>query len=111
MHLVMFDIDGTLTKTMKVDEECFVRSFKDVFGFADVDTDWSHYHARRIPVSFTMFSRHALAGHRLRRKFRSFASISSNCSPLLHHSLHLHRLQGLTGCCRGSHRAARIGCR
>ena len=43
MHLVMFDIDGTLTETMKVDEECFVRSFKDVFGFADVDTDWPHY--------------------------------------------------------------------
>jgi phosphoglycolate phosphatase-like HAD superfamily hydrolase len=43
MYLVMFDIDGTLTETMKVDEECFVRSFKDVFGFADVDTDWSHY--------------------------------------------------------------------
>jgi phosphoglycolate phosphatase-like HAD superfamily hydrolase len=43
MHLVMFDIDGTLTQTMKVDEECFVRSFKDVFGFADIDTDWSHY--------------------------------------------------------------------
>src|SRR5438034_43368 len=43
MHLVMFDIDGTLTETMKVGEECFVRSFKDVFGFADIDTDWSHY--------------------------------------------------------------------
>ncbi|OLA95961.1 MAG: hypothetical protein AUH19_08835 [Verrucomicrobia bacterium 13_2_20CM_55_10] len=39
----MFDIDGTLTETMKVDEECFVRSFEDVFGFADIDTDWSHY--------------------------------------------------------------------
>jgi phosphoglycolate phosphatase-like HAD superfamily hydrolase len=43
MHLVMFDIDGTLTETMKVDEECFVRSFNDVFGFADINTDWSHY--------------------------------------------------------------------
>ncbi len=43
MRLVMFDIDGTLTETMTVDEECFVRSFKDVFGFADIDTDWSHY--------------------------------------------------------------------
>jgi beta-phosphoglucomutase-like phosphatase (HAD superfamily) len=43
MHLVMFDIDGTLTETMKVDEECFVRSFMDVFGFSDIDTDWSHY--------------------------------------------------------------------
>ena len=43
MHLVMFDIDGTLTETMKVDEECFIRAFKDVFGFTDIDTDWSHY--------------------------------------------------------------------
>src|SRR3989442_10695505 len=43
MNLIMFDIDGTLTETMKVDEECFVRSFKDAFGFADIDTDWSHY--------------------------------------------------------------------
>ena len=43
MHLIIFDIDGTLTETMKIDEECFVRSFKDVFGFADIDTDWSHY--------------------------------------------------------------------
>jgi phosphoglycolate phosphatase-like HAD superfamily hydrolase len=43
MHLVMFDIDGTLTETMKVDEECFVRSFKAVFGFADINTDWSRY--------------------------------------------------------------------
>jgi phosphoglycolate phosphatase-like HAD superfamily hydrolase len=39
----MFDIDGTLTETMKVDEECFVRSFAEVFGFTDIDTDWSHY--------------------------------------------------------------------
>jgi phosphoglycolate phosphatase-like HAD superfamily hydrolase len=43
MHLVMFDVDGTLTQTMKIDEECFVRSFKDVFGFVDIDTDWSRY--------------------------------------------------------------------
>jgi phosphoglycolate phosphatase-like HAD superfamily hydrolase len=43
MHLVMFDIDGTLTETTKIDEECFVRSFKDVFGLTDIDTDWSHY--------------------------------------------------------------------
>src|SRR6266511_3001808 len=72
MHLVMFDIDGTLTESMKVDEECFVRSFKEVFGFAD---------------------------------------ISSNCWLPLQHSLHLHRLQGLTGCCPSSHGGARIAWR
>src|SRR2546425_12228616 len=111
MHLVMFDIDGTLTETLKVDEECFVRSFKDVFGFADLDTDWSHYPRTTDSGIFHEVSRHALAGHRRRTKFRDFASISSNCSLPLHHSLHLHRLQGLTGCCLGLHGAARIGCR
>jgi phosphoglycolate phosphatase-like HAD superfamily hydrolase len=43
MHLVMFDIDGTLTETMKIDDECFVRSLVELFGFTDIDTDWSHY--------------------------------------------------------------------
>jgi beta-phosphoglucomutase-like phosphatase (HAD superfamily) len=40
MQLVMFDIDGTLTETMKVDEGCFVRSFAEVFGFTDIDGPW-----------------------------------------------------------------------
>ena len=43
MHLVMFDIDGTLTEARKVDGECFVRSFMNVFGFADIDTVWPQY--------------------------------------------------------------------
>jgi phosphoglycolate phosphatase-like HAD superfamily hydrolase len=43
MRLVIFDIDGTLTQTMKADEECFVRSLAEVCGFGDVDTNWSRY--------------------------------------------------------------------
>jgi phosphoglycolate phosphatase-like HAD superfamily hydrolase len=43
MRLVIFDIDGTLTATMTIDEECFVRSLAEVCGFDDIDTDWSHY--------------------------------------------------------------------
>lgn len=43
MHLVMLDIDGTLTETMKVDTECFVRSLAEVCDFTDVETDWSKY--------------------------------------------------------------------
>jgi phosphoglycolate phosphatase-like HAD superfamily hydrolase len=43
MRLVIFDIDGTLTQTMKADTDCFVRSLTDVCGFGDVDTDWSRY--------------------------------------------------------------------
>jgi phosphoglycolate phosphatase-like HAD superfamily hydrolase len=52
MALVMFDIDGTLTKTAKVDAQCFVRSFMDVFGIADFDTDWSHYRHTTDPGIF-----------------------------------------------------------
>ena len=36
MRLVMFDIDGTLTDTMKVDALCFVRAFAEVCGFGDI---------------------------------------------------------------------------
>src|SRR3984893_16924528 len=68
-------------------------------------------HARRIPASFTMFSPHALAGHRRRRKFRDFASISSNCSLPLHHSLHLQQSRDQVDCCLGSRLVASIGCR
>jgi beta-phosphoglucomutase-like phosphatase (HAD superfamily) len=43
MGLVIFDIDGTLTATMKADEECFVRALAEVCGFDEIDTDWSRY--------------------------------------------------------------------
>lgn len=43
MRLVVFDIDGTLTQTMKFDEECFVRALAEVCHFHGVDTDWSNY--------------------------------------------------------------------
>jgi phosphoglycolate phosphatase-like HAD superfamily hydrolase len=43
MNLVVFDVDGTLTETIGVDGECFVRSMAEVFGFEDVNTDWSSY--------------------------------------------------------------------
>jgi phosphoglycolate phosphatase-like HAD superfamily hydrolase len=43
MKLAVFDIDGTLVQTTRVDDSCFVRAFRDVFGIEDIDTDWSHY--------------------------------------------------------------------
>ena len=42
-RLIIFDIDGTLTETTKLDEECFVRALADVYGFDKIDTDWSRY--------------------------------------------------------------------
>ncbi len=43
MKLLVFDLDGTLTKTNAVDEECFVQAFADVFSIRDVNTRWSEY--------------------------------------------------------------------
>jgi phosphoglycolate phosphatase-like HAD superfamily hydrolase len=39
----MFDLDGTLTETVQADEECFVSALLDVFGFENVNRDWSAY--------------------------------------------------------------------
>jgi phosphoglycolate phosphatase-like HAD superfamily hydrolase len=43
MNLVMFDIDGTLTRTCVVDAECFVEALTEVSGFGDILTDWASY--------------------------------------------------------------------
>jgi phosphoglycolate phosphatase-like HAD superfamily hydrolase len=43
MHLVMFDIDGTLTDTSAVDAECFALALRDTLGITEVDTDWGRY--------------------------------------------------------------------
>src|ERR1043166_6328563 len=88
MHLVMFDIDGTLTETMKVDEECFVDSFNDVFGITDIDTDWSHYpHTTDSGIFADVFTsrmgRSATAQEvsRFRRHFVQLLTAASTQSP------------------------------
>lgn len=43
MRLVIFDVDGTLTDTVAVDAQCFLRAFTEVCGFSSVDYDWSRY--------------------------------------------------------------------
>ncbi len=43
MHLVLFDIDDTLTRSHSIDDEIYVQSLADVFEFADVGSDWSSY--------------------------------------------------------------------
>jgi phosphoglycolate phosphatase-like HAD superfamily hydrolase len=42
MRLVVFDLDGTLTRTNAVDEVCFVQAFADL-GFRDMNTNWMDY--------------------------------------------------------------------
>ena len=43
MHLVMFDIDGTLTRSCGIDSRCFVDALCEVLGIQSIDTDWSNY--------------------------------------------------------------------
>jgi phosphoglycolate phosphatase-like HAD superfamily hydrolase len=88
MHLVMFDIDGTLTETMEVDEECFVRSLVDLFGFRDIDTDWSHYpHASDSGLFHDIYTARigrsptALDVSRFRQHFVHLLAAAASCSP------------------------------
>src|SRR3954464_13556722 len=39
----MFDIDGTLTQTDDIDEDCYVRAVSEVLGVSAINRDWSQY--------------------------------------------------------------------
>jgi beta-phosphoglucomutase-like phosphatase (HAD superfamily) len=41
MTAIIFDIDGTLTNTTKVDDKCFIKAFKAVFGIDISNQNWS----------------------------------------------------------------------
>jgi beta-phosphoglucomutase-like phosphatase (HAD superfamily) len=42
MHLVMFDIDGTLVDSQSFDTELYVAAVRNVVGF-EIDSDWNKY--------------------------------------------------------------------
>jgi len=41
--LVIFDVDGTLVKSVKIDTQCFVQSIEDSFSIKNIDTRWHMY--------------------------------------------------------------------
>ena len=41
MTAIIFDIDGTLSNTTKVDDKCFIKAFKIVFGIDISNQNWS----------------------------------------------------------------------
>ncbi len=44
MHgLVIFDVDGTLSLTSGVDDDCWSEAAREVLGVSDMSTDWSTY--------------------------------------------------------------------
>ena len=42
MHLVMFDIDGTLIESYDIDEQCFLAAIDEVLGI-QIDSRWERY--------------------------------------------------------------------
>lgn len=43
LHLVMFDIDGTLIHSCDFDETCYLEAAREVLGIK-ISPDWNHYH-------------------------------------------------------------------
>lgn len=43
MKLVLFDVDGTLTRTVDIDASCFVQAFADEFNISAINTNWTEY--------------------------------------------------------------------
>jgi len=43
MKLIIFDIDGTLTDTKKVDDICFIYAFDKVFGIDIANMNWNEF--------------------------------------------------------------------
>ncbi len=59
MNLVVFDIDGTLVRSVELDDTCFVRAFADVLGIAGICADWSRYpHATDSGLAREIVRRH-----------------------------------------------------
>ncbi len=59
MNLVIFDIDGTLTRTLLVDEECYTQAFADEFDITGFSTDWGAYdHYTDSGIAEQIYSEH-----------------------------------------------------
>lgn len=43
MNLAIFDVDGTLTRTSDVDDDCWVRAVRLAWGVDGISTDWASY--------------------------------------------------------------------
>ncbi|HEX8196034.1 MAG TPA: HAD family hydrolase [Pyrinomonadaceae bacterium] len=56
MNLVIFDIDGTLTKTDHIDDICFVQALADAHAITDISTDWAGYsHTTDSAITLDIF--------------------------------------------------------
>jgi phosphoglycolate phosphatase-like HAD superfamily hydrolase len=90
MKLAIFDIDGTLTNTNRVDGQCFVQAFEDLYGVTDINTNWADYpHATDSGITLSIFQeRWGRAPEpsevtRLKQSFVSFMQSQYSIDPTL----------------------------
>lgn len=58
MNLIIFDIDGTLTDSVKMDDACFTQALQEVAGLNLADTNWSNFkHVTDIGLTQEAFQR------------------------------------------------------
>lgn len=43
MNLIIFDIDGTIVDSVKIDDECFIQSFMDLHSIDLSQSDWNDF--------------------------------------------------------------------
>lgn len=59
MILIIFDIDGTLVHSNKIDSQCFAQSYEQVFGQSFPSIDWRDYpHVTDDTIFDTVFQAH-----------------------------------------------------
>jgi len=59
VKLAIFDIDGTLTQTSGVDDECWLRAVRLTWGIEGVNTDWASYrHSTDEAIGSEIFETH-----------------------------------------------------
>lgn len=61
MYLVMFDVDGTLTRSYRYDQQCYADTLRALTGL-EVDTNWHNYpHVTDSAVTQVLIERHQLS--------------------------------------------------
>jgi phosphoglycolate phosphatase-like HAD superfamily hydrolase len=72
IHLIMFDVDGTLVDSTRFDEECFLKTAEILFG-TEISSDWDSYeYATDIGILSEAILRYEIPGDEiiLVKKFR-----------------------------------------